>query len=185
MTPLEEEVKEKLEKILKEKLKVVSNREPFDIVDEHTSGAEIIIEVHSDIGLKENGQLTKKQENSLLGKWHKLERKEDVSKKYLIFTDPQMFSAFKRLRYNDRALQDESIKLGLINYPVYNNSKAQITKICSDETLTNAAIISLLKFGLLEFEKLPQYIQDNILADLIKKNRLSGQDGLAEKVKNK
>ena len=188
MTPLEEEVKKKLEKFLNKKL-VLTPGESFDIVDEPTSGAEIIIKIHDGNArhswFDKNGQLLTFEEGALLREWHSLERKKNVDRKYLIFTDPQMFWAFKRLRNNTKGIQDKSVKLGLINYPVYDNSKGQIMKNCDDKVLTNAGIISLLRFGFLDFEKLDQHIKDNILDVLRKKNLLSWKKIPKNKVKTK
>ncbi len=126
MTPPEEEVKKKLEKFLNAKL-VLTPGKPFDIVDEETSGDEIIIKIHDGntkhSWLDKNGQLLKLVEGALLREWHSLERKKNVDRKYLIFTDPQMFWAFKRLRNNTKGIQDKSVNLGLIHYPVNDNSK--------------------------------------------------------------
>ena len=159
MTPPEEKAKnyvmEKLQKILQRNLKLSKDASRFDIVSEEDG---IVAIVHDQIGLKKR-QLNNQQEMSLVKKWLDLKREKNAIAKFLIFTEPQMLSAFKRLRNNTEEIQDESVKLILINFPVYDNSKGQICKNCSDETLTNAGIHSLLRFGFLNFEKLDQVIQ--------------------------
>lgn len=167
-------VSEKLQNILQAKIELSDGQ--FDMICKEV-GKESVIMVHDQIGIGDNRCLNKQQENILLKKWHTLNGEKN-SEKFLVFTDPMMFYAFKRLRNNTEEI-DESVKLALINYPVYDNSERQICENCSDETLTNSSIHALLRHGFINYEDLDPDIQERFTSFLIGRNLLTERNEIA------
>ena len=143
------------------KVKDVNHNGKFhhDLFFEHDK-FDLVVDVHDSVEINKWGNISQREKDKILRKIVELDLEKTVSdkllKKYVIFTDSDMFLEYKK---DEHVAEFASIKLDVINFPVFPNLNREISNLIKNKELTTGGIIGALKLGFLKYDKLPQSLE--------------------------